>query len=296
VWIMNCDDFAANLKALAADTLDEVTKASMEEHARRCRDCGTAWDEHQQLCTTVQSVLEAHKLPPDLAEDVTGKVYQERFGASFGPVGPRSDSIPAIPWKSPSTSLLLAALAGGLVGYFLAGPRSQSALSQQIAYAQLLGPRSARGGSSELMLYELLGASALGTGGAMGRGLPQITGTIRTVFFVFLLLWLTRTKVWNAVFPARVPGGIYAARWVALLAAIFGLGRCASESYVSLRLFGAMGRGGPNSQLLEQWAPSLVILEQLWAITFWLTLMIVLFTLANRLTLRIVRPPSASPG
>jgi hypothetical protein len=143
------------------------------------------------------------------------------------------------------------------------------------------------------MLYELVGGNPVGGTGTIGRGLPQITNTIRTVFFVFLLLWVTRTKVWETVFPAGVPGGIYVARWAALLAAILGLGRCASGIYVTLRLFMTMGSGrggGQTPQYLQDWVPSLVALEQLWAIAFWLTLMIVLFTVANRLTLRFVRP------
>jgi hypothetical protein len=242
-------------------------------------------------------VLEDQTLAPDLADEITRKVYRQHFGTSFSAAVPPANGEPGISLKTSGVSLLVAALLDGLVGYFLAWPRSQSALAQQLAYAQMLGARSPRGGVSELMLYELMGGSPVGGEGTLGRGLPQITNAVRIVFFVFFLLWITRTKVWNVALPTGVPNGIYVARWVALLAAILGLGRCVSGIYITLRLFAGMGGGGRQTSMsIAQWLPLLGVLDQLWAIAFWLTLMVVLFTLANQLTLRFVRQSQRSAG
>jgi hypothetical protein len=293
---MDCNDFSTHWNALVAKTLDDATKESMGEHARSCRDCGKQWDAHHELSTTIQSVLEDHKLPPNLADDISRKVYQEHFGTALSAAVLSPNSALGISLKTPGVALFLAALMGGLVGYFLAGPRSQSALSQQIAYSQMLGSRPPQGGFSELMLYGMMSGNPVGGTGILGRGLPQITSTVQVVFFVFLLLWLTRTKLWNAFFPSGARGGIYVARWVALLAAILGLGRCVGGMYMTLHLLTAMDGGSqPNSRSLSQWSLSLSVLDQLWAIAFWLTLMIVLFTVANQLTLRFVGQ-AARPG
>lgn len=225
-------------------------------------------DRNAELEPTLQGVLENHALPKDLGR----KVAERCFAAKFGSTIQRHDAAPsaavvALPW------LLVAALAGVLVGY-IALP-SQHGLSNELMMAQMYGGRGGRGG--------------IGLGILSNGILPASAATIRVVFLVFLILFVTRARAWRTIFPKRPPAGLVVARWLATLAALFGIARVGSGIFLAVTLFSdlsSIGRSGSGEFVVG----IAMIFDQLWWVTFWVASLAALLVFVNIWSQRYLRP------
>jgi hypothetical protein len=106
---------------------------------------------------------------------------------------------------------------------------------------------------------------------------------------------LAKTRLWEGVFPAGIPGGVKASRWLAMFAAILGLARVAVGGMVTGLGFIGLSRNAYGFGMeMEGWFPALMILDQLWSVAFWFTLTILFFTAANQFLMRYTNQLKAS--
>ena len=130
-----------------------------------------------------------------------------------------------------------------------------------------------------------------GSVGFFGGGLPSLNATIRVIFLVCFLVWLAKTRLWKVLFPAGVPGGIHAARWLAIV----GLARVGCGGFITSVGFISAGGGRFGGQTeIQGWLPTLMVLDQLWSLAFWFTLTVLFFTTANQFLLRYLRQLESS--
>jgi hypothetical protein len=264
---MNCDDFFIRWNSHVAGTLEPWRETEMQEHSRACPGCGKRWTEHDELCTAVDNVITAHRLPANLASSVLGKL---KFPAVTRAARP-SEAGPAS--GLPASAVSLAAAIGGLVlGYMLGGGGGQSSfeqLTQQALYGEMYG-RGA-GGSGRLL------------------GLLNAMDVAQVVLGVVILLWITRTKIWEVLFPVNLPNFVRWARWLAIPACLLG----ALRVFCGLMMLASAGVNAismSGSQDLGMWLTGATFLEPLWSLGFWLTLWVLLLGALNEAALRFARP------
>ena len=286
---MTCAEFARDWNRFVSNSLDDETRTLMEQHARICHECRKKVEDHKELGTAIQTVLETQKLPPEIPEQVTQSAYQKKFGTALN-VNPlhSPQNAPATMLKAP---MLVALLFGLIIGYVVSGNGSQMSLPQQLALRGM--PRYGSNDFVEMMMYsEMMGG---GVFGFSGSGMPSFSTTMRVLFFVCFLIWLAKTKLWETLFPAGVPVGVYVSRWLAILAAILGLAKASLTGLMSgVGLIATGGRGASVETEIQGWLPTLMVLDQLWSIAFWLTLTILFFTAANQILLRYANQLQAS--
>ena len=122
--------------------------------------------------------------------------------------------------------------------------------------------------------------------GGLTIALPRVNSTIRVIFFIFVLVWIARTKAWETAFPKGIPAGVRTARVVCALAGLMGIAKCAVELYLTYLFFsGALTKAVKESQT---WLYGIMqLLDQLWVLGFWLTLILIAFSVGNLFSNRL---------
>ena len=301
---MDCEEFNRNWQGFLADVLDSSTQSAMVVHAKTCDVCGPRWFGRQELDTTLGAVLEAHRLPKEMADNIAKDAFQEHFGAAVAPEAEYSaatiptaehveskleyvDTTDSInepqtmtgPFKQnsqQSTIMFIIAAIAGVVGYVLGGSGAGGNSMQRMLNMQMMyGGRGMSNAYEAMMISELMGS-----GGGAGRGiLPTMTSTVHVICLAILLIWVTRNRVWHYLFPARLPFGIQVAKWLALITALIGLARCLCFMLVSLFMFNQMQRGSGDMSWI---ASSVGFVNQLWSIAFWITLLVIVLTCVDQ--------------
>ena len=227
-------------------------------------------DRNAELEPTLRGVLENYALPKDLGRKVAERCFAGKFGSTLHPHGRAPALIGnSLPW------LLVAALAGALIGYV--GFGSQISLGNQLMMAEVYGGRGPRGG---------IGLGVLSSG-----ILPASAATLRVIFLVFLILFVTRAKAWRMIFPQRLPAGLVVARWLAMLAALFGVARVVSGIFLAVLLFGDLSLSSRGRSSGGGFVAGVAfLLDQLWWVTFWVAALAVLLVAVNLWTQRYLRP------
>lgn len=214
-------------------------------------------------------------MPKDLAVSTANETYQARFGSAVALGSSKATGRGESSGGLQPALVLSLVLGAGMLGYLIGSGRGQSSPMQQLMSAQMMF-----GGRSQNPQEMMLVSELMGVGG--GRGfLPPITVAVQTACLAVALVWLTRSKLWTFVFPSKLPIGVRVARWLGLVTALLGAGRCFGYVYASLTLFNTQGSGRGVADL--GWVTgSLTQINQLWAGAFWLTILILILTSAER--------------
>lgn len=268
---MNCDEFATRWNAHVARIQEAGDETAMLEHSRACQTCGARWRQHDELSHLLASVIEPHKAPPNLASRLVDKLPPPS-GQRPAPADRGQAPPPPLPQAGP---LLLAAFAGGAVVYALTG---------------VGGRRGGMGQVVEEMMYsELLGR--MGTRGPFGAGfVGTMAGDFTSVLIaIVLLVWITRASFWQVLFPIRMPAWIAFARWMAIPAALVGGLRLLCALWIMfLGWINSMG-----TMIITDWSVwigTTQLVDQIWSLCFWLTILALLFGVLNELTTRYAKP------
>lgn len=302
---MNCDDFREQWERLVANTIDDSNRGAMVAHARTCKECGDRLAIYDEVHLATQRVVESQPLPTGIAEEAANHAYQSKYaGVELNAPASTSssESTKTIPMIGSISAQTIAWVLGALiVGFFLGGRGGGQATPnpmQQIQ--QLQNMQMIYGGGRGGNPYEAMMMSQMMAANAGGGLLPAFNPTIKVIFLAVALMWCTRSRLWKRLFPAKIPLGIKAARWMALIAALVGLARCIG--YASMTgftmtqgtqggVFGGNGRDGVGWMF-----QSLQMVDQLWAITFWLTILILVMTVADLLVQALVPKDAPNRG
>lgn len=277
---MNCAEFAVEFDRCMCGTVDADQTARLAAHATECTACSGTWREFDELQTTVATVLEGSQFRSGFSSEIADRAYHSHFGSSTSPA-PRG-ALSAIPKPTASASpvaiapmqlpSLLVAVALGFVIGFILGNEGSSAES---VYAQIFA--ASRGGGGGMPPLMTFGSTA---------------DILRTMLMLGLLLWGTRTRAWEALYSDRLPGGITVCRFLALPIALIGCVRILCMLVfllVSLASGGGrFGGFGGNSDVAIL-ILVVAIASWTWSVGFWLVVFLMLFSVVNELTNRVVK-------
>ena len=260
---MDCTGFTTHWSGHVAEALPVAVEADMLEHSRSCVPCGRRWRQQQDLQAALASVIEAHR-PPDICERIVERhKLPELHRSRTTPTTRPATGTTVRGWWWP---VLAAQVLGLIMGFGLA---RYSGFAQQ-GWMQM---EMLRGGSP----------------GGLGWTLLAGNEVLWTVLGVLLLLWLTRSKVWETLFPVKMPNSIVVARWMAVGAVVLGAMRVLCALMLALTAwFNAIAATG--RQDLALWVLLLQVLSPLWSLAFWTALMVLLFGVANELAPRYLKP------
>jgi len=291
---VNCDEFAAAWQQLVTNTVAIPTKNAMRNHANECESCGKRWRTQQLVEDTMQELVSADPLPKSMAADTASDLYQERFGSAVDfrstvtqHDGESGSSLGSNQMISKNAAILFA-LGAALLGYLMGSGSSANATGPQAMMQQLYSLNAygrGRGGNP----YEMMMMNNL-TGGSSGGIFPAVSETVKTACLIAVLLWITRSRLWSRFFPAKRPGGLTAARWFGLIAALIGIARCVAQAYVSYTLMSMKNRGSGGSSDLPWFLSTLSTVDQLWSIAFWLTIVLLATTVIDRIAVGAIAP------
>ena len=288
---MNCDEFAAAWRDLVTDSVTIPTKNAMRNHAAECEPCGKRWKTQQLVEDTMQELVTSDPLPTNMAAETADELYQEKFGTavdfratSSQRVGEFASSLGSTQMISKNAAVMFA-LGAALLGYLFgngggANKAGSAAMMQQLYSLNAYG----RGGGNA---YEVMMMNNLMGGTSSGGIFPAVSATVKTACLIAVLLWLTRSRLWNSFFPSKRPGGLKAARWFGLIAALVGIARCVAHAYVSYTLMSMTNRGGSDS---KWFLGTLSAVDQLWSIAFWLTIVVLATTVIDRVAVGTFAP------
>lgn len=290
---MNCDDFERHWEQLVANTVDGSNREAMVVHARTCQACGDRMAMYNEVQRSTQRAVESQPLPPGIAQEAADHAYQSKYGVGVDfnaptPTSPDGTRMAArIGSFSPQT--IATSLGALVIGFLLGGGGGgggQAAPNplQQIQNLQMLLGRGGRGTGA----YEMMMMSQMMNGNG-SRGLfPAFSPAIKIIFLVVALMWITRSRIWERLFPAKLPVGIQVARWTAIVAAIVGIARCGGYALMTGLMMTRGTQGGTfggNAPDGVTWMFRLIqFVDQIWAFSFWLTILILMMTVAEHLT------------
>lgn len=263
---MNCEQFAGQWNSHVARLLEPPDESHMLDHSRACDACGTKWREHDELTVLLASVIQPLKPP----ENSTARIVERLPPAPLHrPVNDRrNEALP--PTVGQALPLLLAAFLGGMAMHVMSGAGGRSSLMEQLAYQEMIGGgRMGRGGFS-----------------ALAFGASDFVGLLMALVFLF---WITRAGFWEVLFPLRMPRSVLLARWLAIPTLMLGALRLLLALWILVMTWtNAMfqGRSADPSVLIG----TSQLLDQLWTLGFWFTLLVLLFAALNEVTVRHARP------
>lgn len=276
---MNCNDFENSWSGLVCKSIDDETRGAMAAHAKICEACAGRWSLQQDVDDTLQRLVAAQPLAANTAEKAANHAYQSRFGAVID-FGKSERTVVNQQYAQsdrwPRNVSLLIAFVAAVFGYLLGSGRSEPNLVQQLYSAQRM--YGGRGGGNP---YELMMISEMS--GFGGGFLPNVTSTIHVLCLATILVWVTRSKLWSRVFPSKLPPGLHAARWLGLIAALVGIARSLGYAYATFTVRSMSGGRGTARDDLSWITNSLSVLDQLWGIGFWLTIIILVITVFEQL-------------
>ena len=232
-------------------------------------------DRSANLSSTRASVLADHSLPRDLGRNVAKRAFQNHARTKTDPqTALAATSAASLPW------LLVAALFGVLFGSVVMPMNQGGNITEQLLLAEMT--RSRQGflaGGANLFANNLL---------------PASVSTVRVLFLIPLVLFVTRASFWTAVYPARVPASLVAARWLAVITALIGFGPLLIGLYVAFALFAQTAGGGQPQRGADPIIGIGMLLNQMWWLAFWITAFVLLFVAVNAWTQRYVQTPDTA--
>jgi hypothetical protein len=254
--------------------LDAAGRTALAEHAQSCVPCGRRLREQEELQTTLSSLFEGKRFRPELAADMAERLYHEQYGTSLNVAAISPPVAPGTPPHASPVLLLLVGAAGALLGYMAAGGRSSNA-TEMLTLAAF-----ADSGPHGLSMLAALG----------GAGFADIG---RSLFLLFALAWVTRSSVWNVVFPAKLPNGLIYARIFAVPVLLVGFLRLVINTLATVGMLGGrMGFGRSFSGLRDELQLIFMlrsVFDLLWTVGFWIAVFILLFTLVNHGVVQFAR-------
>jgi hypothetical protein len=108
---MNCVEVSGNLEAMFDETLDAVSRASINQHLSVCAKCKTDWHDLQQLRRLLRESMVI--APSEMLDERTLKAFDNKWPASAAePVNERSWWRKKITIPVPAFAMTLVLLAG----------------------------------------------------------------------------------------------------------------------------------------------------------------------------------------
>lgn len=284
---MDCTTFREQLPHVMGDG-NAGDRAALGEHASGCPSCRQTLLEWEEAQRVLESTLGTNRTEPGELQTMADSLYAERFGPVIdvkSPAAPAATVRPvagltgtAIPWP-----LVAAAAAGLLVGYLMWGnsANQDNQLSQLLAQQSLMNQLVATGG-------RFPGGMPGGGGWLAGMsGLSASVGTVvRMLFAIALVVWLSRSQLWELFFPARVPKGVHMARLLVVPLVIVGVCKLGADFILGRRADALRLLGGTSNADMEIYLGVHALLDAIWTCGFWLVVFILLFTMVENLAVR----------
>ena len=292
---MTCDVFADRWSALISQTASSSDVEKMAAHADECSACGVRWSQYVEVEEALKAIIEAHPVKPDMAREIAHEAYQDHFGVDIVEASDMSEPT-NIPEQTNSpfndatlphvSTMLLIALVAALLGYVVGGERNSAPTNalQQLYTMQLM-----YGGGRQNINDLMLMMDSNGALGGAGGLLPAVTSTVRAACLAVILFWVSRSRLWKRIYPSKLPLGLHAARWLALVAVLLAAAKCASGMYFNV-MTATLGPG--NSVGADSLAGLVRLSNQLWGLAFWLTTVVLLLVAVDVLFQTRVRPVS----
>jgi hypothetical protein len=106
-----------------------------------------------------------------------------------------------------------------------------------------------------------------------------------------LIGFATRTKVWNVIYPKRLPAGLLVARWLGVIAIMCGVARFLCNLFFVFSLISGIGSSRPFGPGDGEFLFGVsMIIDQLWWLSFWLTTFTLVAFMSGMLLQRRFQP------
>lgn len=264
---MNCEQFAGNWNAHVLGHLEARDESHMLEHSRACDACGTKWREHDELSVLLASVISPLKPADDVAARLAARLPPAQLPKPGGLAHSASPE-PTLPVQS--GPMLVAAFLGGMAMLAISGAGGGNNSMEQLAYAEMLSRGMGRSS----------GFSAATLGGTNFFGL---------LMALAFLVWITRASFWEILFPVCQPRSIILARWLAIPTVMLGALRLLLQLWIQINSWSTTMLQGRMADISTLGATS-HLLDHVWRVGFWLTLLTLLFGMLDKFIARHARP------
>jgi hypothetical protein len=224
----------------------------------------------------LESALGSTKIEPRQLKAMADTLYAAQFGSAVD-LKPMAALAPAqAAFMAPA---LIGAGVGLVAGYLFWGGTSQNSQFEQLLMQQWL----------------LSGGGPLPAAPGLRGGIGTAGGVARDIFGICLIIWLSRSQIWEAIFPLALPRGIQLARMLAIPLVIAGVISVLAGTILVTSIT-ALGTIGPTIDGAIGFGGALLLLDATWRYGFWLLIFLLLFSVLENLILRHVRPTEVSQG
>ena len=271
---MDCNTFQAQFPLSIAVDPSPVDRKLLADHAAGCPPCRKTLQEWEDAQRALESSLGSNTTEPRRLQSLSETLYAERFGSALELNRPL---ISALHFGSLGR-FLIGGAAGLLAGYVVWGSAEQNNQLTQLMWL-------------EQMMMGRFGGGFAGGPGAMAL-LPGAIGTvgnvIRDIFGIFVIVWLCRSRLWDYLFPVKLPKGIHMARLLSIPLVMIGIVKILNSALMGPSL--ALGWGATTIlQEIPMLGGIIMFVNATWSCGFWVVLFLLLFTAIENLSLQYVQ-------